>query len=367
MIVSASLAVLPAPDRRALRFDAVLATELEVADDGRLTGDLAGANVRGPEKARRLDEWLAAGRPRSCGPTATARAIVSSGPAPIAPSVSVVVRTEARPDAEPREHKAAQDVQECRATSTEGGTVVKVRTAIVIGALLVGLAAVTVAPASAQSSDEKPKATEVGVTASEISIAVVADVDNPFAPGLFKGAVDGVKAGAAYLNSKAGGGGLAGRKVVVDFYDSKLNGERVAQRDHRGLRERLRAGGHVGAVPHPGRRHRQLQGPGRSGDGHPRPVRGHDRCARVVLGDGVPGLRHAARLRHRHANPQTFYANQGPPKWELSKHKGGLHGVTIVGNDTKDAARGGTIARPGSAAGGHRDGPGRPGGRRVGT
>ena len=28
---------------------------------------------------------------------------------------------------------------------------------------------------------------------------------------------------AKYLNSKAGGGGLAGRKVVVDFYDSKLN------------------------------------------------------------------------------------------------------------------------------------------------
>ena len=42
-------------------------------------------------------------------------------------------------------------------------------------------------------------------------------------------------------------------------------------------------------------------------------------------------------------NPQTFYANQGPAKWELSKTKGGLHGVTIVGNDTKDAARGGTI------------------------
>ena len=43
-------------------------------------------------------------------------------------------------------------------------------------------------------------------------------------------------------------------------------------------------------------------------------------------------------------NPQTFFTNQGPPKWELSQHKGGLHGVTIVGNDTKDAARGGTIA-----------------------
>ena len=45
-------------------FAAVLATELAVGDDGRLTGELARPNVRGPEKVRRLDEWLAReGRP----------------------------------------------------------------------------------------------------------------------------------------------------------------------------------------------------------------------------------------------------------------------------------------------------------------
>ena len=42
----------------------MLATELAVGDDGRLTGELARPNVRGPEKVRRLDEWLAReGRP----------------------------------------------------------------------------------------------------------------------------------------------------------------------------------------------------------------------------------------------------------------------------------------------------------------
>ena len=41
--------------------------------------------------------------------------------------------------------------------------------------------------------------------------------------------------------------------------------------------------------------------------------------------------------------PADLARHQGPAKWELSKNKGGLHGVTIVGNDTKDAARGGTI------------------------
>jgi ABC-type branched-subunit amino acid transport system substrate-binding protein len=63
-------------------------------------------------------------------------------------------------------------------------------------------------------------ASDTGVTPDEIRIAVVADVDNPIAPGLFQESVDGVKAWAAYQNSK---GGLAGRQVVVDFYDSKLN------------------------------------------------------------------------------------------------------------------------------------------------
>jgi hypothetical protein len=64
---------------------------------------------------------------------------------------------------------------------------------------------------------------EIGVTSSEIRIAVVADVDSPLSPGLFQGVVDGVNAAAKYVNSKAGGRGIAGRKLVVDFIDSKLN------------------------------------------------------------------------------------------------------------------------------------------------
>jgi HAD superfamily hydrolase (TIGR01490 family) len=58
VIVSASLGVYVRPIAERLRFDAVLATELEVDDDGRMTGRLDGANVRGAEKARRLDAWL---------------------------------------------------------------------------------------------------------------------------------------------------------------------------------------------------------------------------------------------------------------------------------------------------------------------
>jgi hypothetical protein len=94
--------------------------------------------------------------------------------------------------------------------------------AVVCAAIIAGIAGVSTT-AVAQSSGEQPKATDVGITDKEIHIAVVADVDNPIVPNLFKGSKDAVQGIEKYLNSKEGGGGLAGRKVVVDFYDSKLN------------------------------------------------------------------------------------------------------------------------------------------------
>jgi phosphatidylglycerophosphatase C len=58
VLISASLLVYLEPLAASLGFDAVLATGLEVGQDGFLTGALEGANVRGPEKVRRLDAWL---------------------------------------------------------------------------------------------------------------------------------------------------------------------------------------------------------------------------------------------------------------------------------------------------------------------
>ena len=58
VILSASFACYLQPVADRLGFDTVLATELEVGGDGRLTGELAGLNVRGAEKVRRLDAWI---------------------------------------------------------------------------------------------------------------------------------------------------------------------------------------------------------------------------------------------------------------------------------------------------------------------
>jgi phosphatidylglycerophosphatase C len=59
VIVSASFTTYLIPIAARLGgFGAVLATELAVGDDRRLTGELTGPNVRGAEKVHRLDEWL---------------------------------------------------------------------------------------------------------------------------------------------------------------------------------------------------------------------------------------------------------------------------------------------------------------------
>lgn len=60
--------------------------------------------------------------------------------------------------------------------------------------------------------------TDIGLTDTEMRIAVVADVASPYLPGLFQSSVDSVKAWAAVVNAN---GGIAGRKVIVDFIDSK--------------------------------------------------------------------------------------------------------------------------------------------------
>jgi phosphatidylglycerophosphatase C len=60
VIVSASFTSYLDPIAARFGFAAVLATELAVGDDGRLTGELVRPNVRGAEKVRRLDEWLGA-------------------------------------------------------------------------------------------------------------------------------------------------------------------------------------------------------------------------------------------------------------------------------------------------------------------
>lgn len=61
ILVSASLSVYLEPFGKLTGFDQVIATRLEVATDGRLTGRMDGPNVRATQKARELSASLGTG------------------------------------------------------------------------------------------------------------------------------------------------------------------------------------------------------------------------------------------------------------------------------------------------------------------
>src|SRR4029453_8409210 len=92
-----------------------------------------------------------------------------------------------------------------------------------VAALVAMIATVaSAAPMGAAGEGEEPAAPEIGVTADEIRIGVIADVENQLSPGLFKGAADSVEAFAKWVNAH---GGLGGRKMAVDFLDSHLTAD----------------------------------------------------------------------------------------------------------------------------------------------
>jgi len=92
-----------------------------------------------------------------------------------------------------------------------------------VAALVAMIATVgSASPMGAAGQGEEPAAPEIGVTADEIRIGVIADVENQLSPGLFKGAADSVEAFAKWVNAH---GGLGGRKMAVDFLDSHLTAD----------------------------------------------------------------------------------------------------------------------------------------------
>jgi ABC-type branched-subunit amino acid transport system substrate-binding protein len=86
--------------------------------------------------------------------------------------------------------------------------------------LVLALAAGALSGAPALAQSKSNTASDVGITPTTIKVAVVADVDNSIVPGVLQGIVDGVNGWGKYVNAN---GGIAGRKVQVDFIDSKLN------------------------------------------------------------------------------------------------------------------------------------------------
>ncbi len=166
---------------------------------------------------------------------------------------------------------------------------------------------------------------------------MIADVDNPFAPGLFQGSVDAVNGAAKTINQQ---GGIGGRKVVVDFIDSHLNpnesrntvitacqndfamvggaslfltsvDDEINCKDKAGNTTGLPdIGGIVTGVP--------------------------QQCSPVSYPANPPQI----LCDTKDKSPQTYQGQQGAAKWFLKNIDKNLKGPSIQPNDTKDAYRG---------------------------
>ena len=187
------------------------------------------------------------------------------------------------------------------------------------------------------ATSDKPTATDIGVSATEIRIAVIADVDNPFAPGLFQGSVDAVNGAAKTINQQ---GGIGGRKVVVDFIDSHLNPNEsrnavitACQNDFAmvggaslfltsvddEINCKDKAGNNIG-----------LPDIGGIVTGIPQ------QCSPVSFPANPPQILCDTKAQ----SPQTYQGQQGAAKYFLKKINKNLKGPNILPNDTKDAFRG---------------------------
>jgi ABC-type branched-subunit amino acid transport system substrate-binding protein len=218
-----------------------------------------------------------------------------------------------------------------------GGTLRRSRvfTALVIGALVsASLLATTAIGAGAQSS--KPKADEVGITDTQIRLAVIADVDNSLAPGVFKASVDAMRAWAKVVNKE---GGVAGRKVVIDFIDSKLSPNETRNAIIKACaNDFAMVGGEalfmnnvddmVACQNQAGKAIGLPDMPGLALD----PAQ---QCSPVTYGIIIDG----PYCKTKDQNPQTYLASQGDARFFLSQNKD-LHGVWLLPADLKSTKNG---------------------------
>jgi hypothetical protein len=209
--------------------------------------------------------------------------------------------------------------------------------AVLCAVIVAGIAGLS-STAGAQSSNEKPKATDIGITDKEIHIAVIADVDNPIVPNLFKASPDAVKGFAKYINSKAGGGGLAGRKLVVDFYDSKLNANATTNAEIEACQNDLAMVGTSAVSLASVDNMRNCTDSTGAATGLPdipfvTTALVHQ-CSDQSFPMAPPQVDCATKDEH----PQTFRANVSRGRFYNQKFgQGKLHGVYVFGNDSKSA------------------------------
>ena len=198
-----------------------------------------------------------------------------------------------------------------------------------VAALALAAVLVSGAPAFAGAA-AKDGATDVGVTKDEIRIAVVADVDNPFKPGLFQGAVDGVRAAVKEINAT---GGVAGRKLKVDFIDSKVNAATTRNAIITACDQNFAMVGTAAAFLTNVEDETGCKDQAGKATGLPDLasfVTGVQQCSPVAYPVNPSLLDCATKDQH----PQTYHGSNGASTWYKEHVEGTPHGVYVASNDS---------------------------------
>ena len=221
-------------------------------------------------------------------------------------------------------------------------------TAITLTVLITLAVSPVAVSAQTGGSGGAPQGTDVGITSSTIRIGVIADVDNPLEPGLFAGSPAAVEAFAAYTNRH---GGLAGRKLVVDFLDSHLSDSDARNAIITACRQDFAVVGTAALFLNNVDDMVACKDQTGAPTGLPNiPIVQTslaDQCSPVSFGVNPPQLDCSTQSQH----PQTFRADQGPVKYYERTHPG-LHGISIYSDDLAAAAAAGLVLARGAEAGG---------------
>lgn len=193
---------------------------------------------------------------------------------------------------------------------------------------------VTAGSAAGQASDETPTATDVGITAKEIRIAVVADVDNPIAPNLFKGSADAVRGFAKYINAN---GGLAGRRLVVEFLDSKLNPNETRNAQIAACEKAFAMVGTSAVFLTSVDDMRNCKDSTGAATGIPDIPFVTTALVHQCSDQSFPMAPPQVLCETKDQNPQTFQANVARGYYFQKKYGDDLHGVYVFGSDSKSA------------------------------
>jgi ABC-type branched-subunit amino acid transport system substrate-binding protein len=207
--------------------------------------------------------------------------------------------------------------------------------AIVLLVLTASALAGTVAATGPAFAAVSTADSDIGVSRDAIRIAVVADVDNPFKPGLFQGAVDGVIAAVKDINAH---GGVAGRTLQVDFIDSKLNASTTRDAIITACDQDLALVGTSAAFLT--NVEDEVNCKDRTGQATGLPdlagfVTGVQQCSRVAYPVNPSLLDCATKDQH----PQTYFGSSGTSRWYKQQIKGSPHGVYVASNDSAVAQR----------------------------